>query len=105
MWSLVREGKIRPIVDQVFSLGDVARAHERMESSLNIGKIVLKGCVIISADDISTESGTMHKSNLVMASGFSLACLATPLLPHSMASAVRRIALNRCQSLRAMLFN
>jgi|SRR5580704_84685 NADPH2:quinone reductase len=42
LWPLVREGKIRPIVDQVFSMGDVARAHERMESSLHIGKIVLK---------------------------------------------------------------
>jgi hypothetical protein len=31
--------------------------------------------------------------------------LATPLLPHSMASAVRRSALNRCQPLRAMSFN
>ena len=61
--------------------------------------------MILSADDLSTESGTMHKSNVVMASGFSLARLATPLLPHSMASAVRRIAPNRCQPLRAMLFN
>ena len=42
LWPLVREGKVRPIVDQVFSLGDVAKAHERMESSLHIGKIVLK---------------------------------------------------------------
>ena len=41
-WPLVREGKIRPIVDQVFSMGNVAPAHERMESSLHIGKIVLK---------------------------------------------------------------
>jgi NADPH2:quinone reductase len=41
-WPLIREGKIRPIVDQVFSLVDVAKAHERMESSDHIGKIVLK---------------------------------------------------------------
>jgi NADPH:quinone reductase len=40
-WPLVRGRKIRPIVDQVFSMADVARAHERMESSLHIGKIVL----------------------------------------------------------------
>ena len=43
VWPLVREGKIRPIVDQVFSMADVARAHDRMESSLHIGKIVLRG--------------------------------------------------------------
>ena len=42
-WPLVRRGNIRPIVDHVFSMADVAGAHERMESSLHIGKIVLKG--------------------------------------------------------------
>jgi NADPH2:quinone reductase len=42
LWPLVQNGKIRPIVDQVFAMGDVAKAHERMESSLHIGKIVLK---------------------------------------------------------------
>ena len=41
-WPLIRKGRIRPVVDQEFSMGDVARAHERMESSLHIGKIVLK---------------------------------------------------------------
>jgi len=41
-WPLVREGKIRPIVDQAFSMGDVAKAHKRMESSQHIGKIVLR---------------------------------------------------------------
>jgi NADPH:quinone reductase-like Zn-dependent oxidoreductase len=29
-------------VDQVFTLNEAAKAHERMESSLHIGKIVLK---------------------------------------------------------------
>lgn len=42
LWPLVREGKIRPIVDSVFPLQDVAKAHQRMESSLHIGKIVLQ---------------------------------------------------------------
>jgi NADPH2:quinone reductase len=42
LWPLVQEGKIRPIVDSVFSLEDAARAHERMESSMHIGKIVLQ---------------------------------------------------------------
>jgi putative PIG3 family NAD(P)H quinone oxidoreductase len=42
LWPLVREGMIRPIVDQVVPLQDAAKAHERMESSLHIGKIVLK---------------------------------------------------------------
>ena len=42
LWPLVREGKVRPVLDQVFTLEGVAKAHERMESSLHIGKIVLK---------------------------------------------------------------
>lgn len=42
LWSLVREGHVRPVVDQIFTLAEAARAHERMESSLHIGKIVLK---------------------------------------------------------------
>jgi NADPH2:quinone reductase len=42
LWPLVREGKIRPVLDQVFTLEEAAKAHERMELSLHIGKIVLK---------------------------------------------------------------
>jgi NADPH2:quinone reductase len=42
LWPLVREGKVRPIGDQVFTLQEAAKAHERMESSRHIGKIVLK---------------------------------------------------------------
>jgi NADPH2:quinone reductase len=39
---LVREGNIRPIIDSVFPIGNVAKAHDRMQSSLHIGKIVLQ---------------------------------------------------------------
>lgn len=42
LWPLVQEGKIRPIVDSAFSLDDAAKAHERMQSSMHIGKIVLQ---------------------------------------------------------------
>lgn len=42
LWPLLREGRIRPIVDSVFPLEDAAAAHERMQSSLHIGKIVLQ---------------------------------------------------------------
>ena len=42
LWPLVREGNVRPVVDQVFTLEAAAKAHERMESSFHIGKIVLK---------------------------------------------------------------
>jgi NADPH2:quinone reductase len=42
LWPLVEEGKIRPIVDSVFPIEDAAMAHERMQSSTHIGKIVLQ---------------------------------------------------------------
>jgi putative PIG3 family NAD(P)H quinone oxidoreductase len=42
LWPLVRDGKIRPVIDQVFPLHEAGKAHERMESSRHIGKIVLK---------------------------------------------------------------
>ncbi len=36
------DGRIRPVVDSVFDWNDVAKAHARMESNANIGKIVLR---------------------------------------------------------------
>jgi NADPH2:quinone reductase len=42
LWPLVEEGTIRPIVDSVFPMEDAAKAHERMQSSTHIGKIVLQ---------------------------------------------------------------
>ncbi len=39
---LFDQGRLRPIVDRVFSLNEVRRAHEYMESNQNIGKIVLR---------------------------------------------------------------
>ncbi|MBP2676665.1 MAG: NADPH:quinone oxidoreductase [Deltaproteobacteria bacterium] len=36
------DGRLVPIVDSVFNWQDAARAHERMESNLNVGKIVLR---------------------------------------------------------------
>jgi putative PIG3 family NAD(P)H quinone oxidoreductase len=42
LWPLVQEGNVRPVVDQVFTLAEAGKAHERMESSRHVGKIVLK---------------------------------------------------------------
>ncbi len=39
---LFESGRLKPLVDSVFALSDVARAHEHMESNRNFGKIVLK---------------------------------------------------------------
>lgn len=39
---LFADGRLRPLVDSVFPLADVARAHQRMEANENLGKIVLR---------------------------------------------------------------
>ena len=40
--DLIEAGKVRPIVDTVFPLAEAARAHERLEAGLQLGKIVLR---------------------------------------------------------------
>ncbi|WP_269585562.1 NAD(P)H-quinone oxidoreductase [Roseibium sp. Sym1] len=41
VWPLIESGKIGPVMDSTFPLGEAAEAHRRMESSGHIGKIVL----------------------------------------------------------------
>ncbi len=41
VWPLLAEGRCKPVIDSVFPLAEAARAHERMESSAHVGKIVL----------------------------------------------------------------
>ena len=41
VWPLLASGRIAPVIDSSFALDDAAKAHERMESSLHIGKILL----------------------------------------------------------------
>ena len=38
---LLNEGKIKPVIDSVFPLNDVQKAHERLESGSHFGKILL----------------------------------------------------------------
>lgn len=42
LWPLIETGAVRPLIDSTFALHDAAQAHQRMESSGHIGKIVLK---------------------------------------------------------------
>lgn len=42
VWPLLSAGTVRPVMDQTFDLADASLAHERMEGSGHIGKIVLK---------------------------------------------------------------
>jgi putative PIG3 family NAD(P)H quinone oxidoreductase len=42
VWPLIAAGKFRPIIDRTFPLAEGAAAHQRMESSAHIGKIVLE---------------------------------------------------------------
>jgi len=41
-YAALEKGIIKPLIDSVYTLDDVALAHEHMESNLNCGKIVLK---------------------------------------------------------------
>lgn len=41
VWPLIESGKIRPVIHEVFPLQSVVMAHQLMESSRHVGKIVL----------------------------------------------------------------
>ncbi|MGH3088786.1 MAG: zinc-binding dehydrogenase [Rubrobacteraceae bacterium] len=39
---LIEQGKVKPLVDEVLELGEIAKAHERLDSGHGRGKIVLR---------------------------------------------------------------
>ncbi|MEQ1740242.1 MAG: NAD(P)H-quinone oxidoreductase [Methyloglobulus sp.] len=41
VWPLLTSGRVKPIIHSTFALTDAAKAHELMESSQHIGKIIL----------------------------------------------------------------
>ena len=41
VWPLLASGQIKPVIDSTFALSDAAKAHQLMESSRHIGKIIL----------------------------------------------------------------
>lgn len=42
VWPLLAQGRLAPVIDSTFPVGDAAHAHALMESSVHIGKIVLE---------------------------------------------------------------
>ena len=42
VWPAVEAGEVRPVVDRVLPLADAARAHEVLEASEHVGKVVLQ---------------------------------------------------------------
>ncbi|MGN6605861.1 MAG: NAD(P)H-quinone oxidoreductase [Jatrophihabitans sp.] len=42
VWPLIEAGGVRPIIDRVLTLDDAAEAHELVESSEHIGKVLLR---------------------------------------------------------------
>ena len=41
VWPLLGDGKVRPVVDRTYPLGDAAAAHRRIEASDHVGKVLL----------------------------------------------------------------
>ncbi len=41
-WPLVEQGQLRPQMDRIYPLAEVAEAHRRMEAGDHFGKIVLE---------------------------------------------------------------
>jgi NADPH2:quinone reductase len=41
VWPLIEAGQIRPVMDSTFPLREASKAHERLETSQHIGKVVL----------------------------------------------------------------
>ena len=44
MLPLFDQGRLRPVIDARFTLEEIAAAHERMESNVNVGKILVDVC-------------------------------------------------------------
>ncbi|MBN9618375.1 MAG: zinc-binding dehydrogenase, partial [Actinobacteria bacterium] len=42
VWPMIEAGTVRPIIDRVLTLDDVAEAHRLLESSEHIGKVLLR---------------------------------------------------------------
>ena len=38
----LEKGSVKPVVDRVFELADVAQAHDYMQSGAHLGKIILR---------------------------------------------------------------
>jgi NADPH2:quinone reductase len=41
VWPLLASGQIKPVIHSTFALADAPKAHQLMESSQHIGKIIL----------------------------------------------------------------
>lgn len=42
IWPLIEKGKIKPVLDKIFSIDEVQNAHNYLEAGNHIGKVVLK---------------------------------------------------------------
>jgi NADPH:quinone reductase-like Zn-dependent oxidoreductase len=42
VFDLVASGRVKPVIDTVYPLGEARAAHERMEAGEQLGKIVLR---------------------------------------------------------------
>jgi putative PIG3 family NAD(P)H quinone oxidoreductase len=55
VWPLIEQGLVKPVVHQVLPMSEAAKAHQIVEASEHIGKVVLRGWA--SADDARGQAG------------------------------------------------
>jgi putative PIG3 family NAD(P)H quinone oxidoreductase len=41
VWPIIKQGRYKPVIDQIFPLDEVVEAHQRIDSGEHIGKIIL----------------------------------------------------------------
>ena len=71
VWPLIEAGRIRPVLYRTFALAEASQAHALMESSVHVGKIVLKvkrgrvtGNYAASCTTFSSRGGGLRRRRL-----------------------------------------
>ena len=56
LMSHFKSGNLEPVIDRVYSLDDIGKAHQRMESNLNMGKLFVLNKYVIEFNFVFRKS-------------------------------------------------